>query len=133
MTPTRSAGPEGSSVAPKRRGPEFYGRLLGSLFLFAMGSWFVITQQANFRLGGQDNPTLESEKGTPVDASGLDAVAIGCAVIGLGTINIALGIASRRRIPVFWLGAALFVLPVLYGLWKLALDVYQFIISINSS
>ena len=64
--------------------------------------------------------------------SGLDAIAIGTAVIGLGVINLALGIRSRRRIPVFWVGAALFLLPIVYGLSKFALDVYQFITGINS-
>jgi hypothetical protein len=131
--PTRSAGPQtNASVASKRRGTEFYGRLLGSLFLFAVGAWFVITRDANFLLGGRRNPTSVRQRGILVDAAGLDAVAIGCAVIGLGVINFALGIKSRRRIHVFWVGTALFVLPILYGLWKFALDVYQFTTGINA-
>ena len=106
--------------------------MLGSLVLIGLGLWFVIARDANFRLGGRENPTTQSERGIRVDASGLDAVAIGCAVIGLGVITFALGMRSRRRIPVFWLGAALFVLPILYGLWKIARDVYQFIMAVSS-
>jgi glucose dehydrogenase len=68
-----------------------------------------------------------SQPAISVDASGLDAVAIGSAVIGLGVINLALGIRSRRRIHVFWMGAALFLLPTLYGLWKVALGIYQLV------
>ena len=117
--------------ASKRRGTAFHGRLLGSLFLFALGAWFVVTQNANFRLGGRKNPTSVSQRGISVDASGLDAIAIGSAVIGLGVINLALGIRSRRRIPVFWVGAALFMLPILYGLWKFALDIYQLVTGAN--
>lgn len=131
MRPARAAGSGTSaSVASKRRGVAFYGQLFGSLFLFALGGWFVITQSATFRLGGKRNPTM-SQRGISVDASGLDAVAIGSAVIGLGVINLALGIRSRRRIPVFWFGAALFLLPILYGLWKAGLDVYQVITGIT--
>jgi hypothetical protein len=113
----------------KQRGTAFYGRLLGSLFLFALGAWFVVTQRATFRFGGRDNPTSVRHLGIPVDASGLDAVAIGTAIIGLGVINLALGIRSRRRILVFWIGAALFLLPILYGIWNFALDFYQIVTS----
>jgi hypothetical protein len=116
----------------KRRSVEFYGRLIGSLVLFGLGGWFVITQEAQFRLGGRDGGT-GSRRGTFVDATGPDAMAIGCLIVGLGVINIALGIRSQRRIPVFWLGAALFLGPVLYGLGKFALDVYQFITDVRSS
>src|SRR5262245_32746930 len=115
------------SIPMTRRSTAFYGRLLGSLFLFALGAWFVVTERATFRFGGRDNPTSASQVGIPVDASGLDAVAIGTAIIGLGVINLALGIRSRRRILVFWVGAALFLLPILYGLGKFALDVYQLV------
>lgn len=133
MKPMRAEGPQTSaSVASKRRGTKFYGRLVGSLFLFAVGGWFVITRHANFRLGGKRDPTSALQRGTLVDAAGLDAIAIGCAVIGLGVINLALGIRSRRRIPIFWAGAALFVLPILYGLWKFALDVYQFFTDVTA-
>ena len=112
--------------------PAFYGRLLGSLVLFGLGGWFVVTQEASFRLGGTDGGT-GTRRGTFVDATGLDATAIGCLIIGLGVINLALGIRSGRRIPVFWVGAVLFLAPVLYGLGKFALDVYQFITDVGAS
>jgi hypothetical protein len=116
----------------KRQSVEFNGRLVGSLVLFALGGWFAVTQRASFTLGGTEGGT-GTRRGTFVDASGLDAIAIGCLIIGLGVINIALGMHSRRRLPVFWAGAALFLWPVLYGLGKFALDVYQFITEAQSS
>ena len=104
--------------------------LIGSLVLFAAGGCVVVTQRANFLFGGDDyNP----RRGIPVDATGLDAIAIGTAIIGAGVLNLAQGIRDRRRIAVFWLGAALFLTPVLYGLSKAALAVYQLIVEIRSS
>lgn len=50
-----------------------------------------------------------------VDAAGLDAIAIGAVFIALGIINLSIGIRDRRRIPVFWTGAALFLATLLYG------------------
>jgi hypothetical protein len=100
--------------------------MLASAFLLALGGWFVVTREANVLIGGSENPISATDRGTPVDAEGLDAAAIGCAIIGLGVINLALGIRSRRRIPVFWAGAALLLLAICYGLWKVALDVYRF-------
>jgi hypothetical protein len=115
-----------SDGAAKRRTVDFNGRVVGSVLLAAPGVWFVVTQRAHFTLGGTDGGT-GTRRGTLIDAHGVDAVAIGSAIIGLAVINLALGIRSQRRIPVFWLGAALFSWPVLYGLGTFALDVYQFI------
>lgn len=101
--------------------------MVGSVFLLTLGSWFIITRHTNFLLGGRNNPTLDIDRPTLVRTSGLDAIAIGCAVIGIGVINLALGMRSRKRIPVFWVGAVLLVLPIVYGVGKFGLDVYQFI------
>lgn len=54
-----------------------------------------------------------------MDAKGADAVAIGCVFIALGVLNLSLGIRDRRRIPVFWTGAALLAATFLYGLVQL--------------
>jgi hypothetical protein len=51
-----------------------------------------------------------------VDAHGLDAVAIGSVFLALGIINIALGMRTQRRIPVFWCGAGLLLATAVYGL-----------------
>ena len=109
------------------------GYVLGSLVLFAVGGWIVVTQRANFNFGGDQESLSQSRRGIPVDAGGLDAIAIGTAIIGAGVLNLAQGIRSRRRIAVFWVGAALFLAPVVYGLSKAALAVYQLIVEIRSS
>ena len=119
-----------ASAAAKRRSADFNARVIASLLLAAPGVWFVITQEASFRLGGRDGGT-GSRRGTFVDATGIDAIAIGSVFIGLAFINLAFGIRSRRRLAVFWLGAALFLTPVVYGLGKFALDVFGFIREIS--
>lgn len=103
---------------PTRAQQEFNGRLVGSVVLWSIGLWFTITQHAKFTLGGR-----RSRPGMPVDAHGLDAIAIGCFFLALGIINLALGIRGPRRIPVFWAGAALFIASVLYGLVNAGLAV----------
>ena len=123
---------ETAASTSKARSADFYARLVASLFLFSLGGWFAITQDASFRLGGRDGGT-GSRRGTFVNATGPDAIAIGCLIIGLGVINLALGMRSRRRIPVFWVGAALFLGPVLYGLGKSVLDAYQFVSDVRAS
>jgi hypothetical protein len=104
------------TVSPAQR--EFNGRLLGSIVLWAIGLWFTITQHAKFTLGGR-----RTRPGMPVNAFGLDAIAIGCFFLSLGIINLALGIRGERRIPVFWAGAGLFCASVLYGLVKAGIAV----------
>jgi hypothetical protein len=92
-------------------GPAFYGRLAGSLFLFGLGALMAFSGRANFNLGSRKRPVL-------VDATGLDAIAIGCVFIGLAVINLALGIRGPERIKVFWSGAAIFLASLLYGLYQ---------------
>jgi hypothetical protein len=131
-TPQESVDVEtAANKAAKRRSADFNARIIASLLLFALGGWFVVTQEANFRLGGRDGGT-GSRRGTVVDATGVDAVAIGTFIISLGVINLALGMRSERRKTVFWIGAALFLLPIAYGLGKFALDVYQFILDLRA-
>jgi hypothetical protein len=116
----------------KRRSADFNARIVASVLLFALGGWYVVTQEAHFRLGGRTGGT-GSRRGTFVDATGVDAVAIGTFIISLGVINLALGMRSERRKAVFWVGAALFLLPIVYGLGKVALDVFQFVNDVRTS
>jgi hypothetical protein len=92
---------------------ELNGRLLGSIVLWGVGLWFTLTQHAKFLWGGS-----RSRRGILVNATGLDAIAIGLFFVSLGIINLALGIRSDRRIAVFWVGAGLFLATVAYGLTK---------------
>jgi ABC-type uncharacterized transport system permease subunit len=94
---------------------EFNDRLVGSLVLFGIGAWIVATQETGFELGGSRRPT-SAHQGIWVDATGLDAIAIGGVFIGLAGINLALGIRSQTRIKVFWCGAAVLLAALLYGL-----------------
>jgi hypothetical protein len=57
-------------------GPAFYGRLFGSLFLFGLGTWMAFSGSASFNLGRRNRPIR-------VDATGLDAIAIGSVFYGL--------------------------------------------------
>jgi len=81
--------------------------------LCAIGLWIALSGHANFTLGGR---RLSGSGSVFVDAHGLDAVVIGLVPIALGVINLAIGIRSRRRIPVFWTGAVLLMGTALYGL-----------------
>jgi len=102
-------------------------RLIGSVVLFAIGGWYAITHEARFVLGGSD---LSNRGAVNVNAHGLDAVAIGCVFLGLGLVNLALGLRERRaRLGVFWAGAAVLAATVLYGLWYIGRDVVGFLTS----
>jgi hypothetical protein len=82
----------------------FAARLIPTLFLSALGLWFAITRSADFLIGGNIRRPYKRNRVIFVDATGWDAVAIGCVFIALGIINLALGIPDPRRIPVFWNG-----------------------------
>jgi hypothetical protein len=96
----------------------FAARLIATLFLSALGLWFAITPWADFLLGGNIRRPYKRNRVIFVDATGWDAVAIGCVFIALGIINLALGIRGPRRIPVFWVGAGLLIATILYGAAK---------------
>jgi hypothetical protein len=98
--------------------PAFNARVIGSLLLFALAAYWIIGQRATFTLGGDDNGG-----GDPVDARGYDAIAIGLVPLGLGIVNLAVGIRGRGRIPVFWWGAAALGAAFLYGLVQIVLRV----------
>ena len=83
--------------------------------LCAIGLWIAIAQHAKFTLGGDD---YGNKKPIHVDAHGLDAMAIGFAIIAVGIVNLALAIRSHRRIPVFWTGAGLLMATAAYGIVK---------------
>lgn len=90
-------------------------RVIGAVLLCGIGLWIAVAQHAKFMFGG-DPYSMSRRKGVVhVDATGADAIAIGAVFIALGIINLSIGIRDRRRIPVFWTGAALFVATVLYG------------------
>src|ERR1041384_5639796 len=95
---------------------EFRARLIGTILLCGLGLWFALSGRAKFSLGGDPDSPHNQKHVIPVNAAGLDAIAIGTFIIGLGVINLALGIRGPRRIPVFWIGAALFLAAVLYGI-----------------
>ena len=96
-----------SSIAP--------ARVIGTVLLCGIGLWIAIAQHAKFMLGGDPQSTFKRDRVVHVNATGLDAVAIGAVFIALGIINLSIGIRDRRRIPVFWTGAVLFLATVLYG------------------
>ena len=109
------------------RSPVVYARLVGSLILFALGSWWIGTQHAKFILGGDPDSAWASRRGTGVDAKGLDAVAIGCAAVGLGLVNLAVGLRTKARLPVFWVGAAILGATAAYGIGLFVKDVVDFV------
>ena len=90
-------------------------RVIGTILLCGIGLWFAVTRHAKFLFGGDPDSTYRRSGIVHVDATGIDAVAIGAVFIALGIINLSIGIRDRRRIPVFWTGAGLFVATVLYG------------------
>ena len=105
--------PRGAGVDRAHRSPVVsYPRLAFSLFLFALGGWYAFSRQARFQIGGDD---LSNRHPIPVDAQGLDAIVIGCVFIGVGLVNLAIGVRGRLRRSIFWAGAALLGLAVLYG------------------
>jgi hypothetical protein len=101
----------------------FYARLMGTILLCALGLWFAISGKAHFKLGGDPDSIYKSNQVVHVDAHGADAVAIGLFAISLGIINLALGVRDRRRIPIFWTGAGLFILTALYGVARFVMDI----------
>jgi len=92
-----------------------YARLVGTTLLCGVGLWFAVTGRAKFALGGDADSSVRRHAVVHVDAAGLDAVAIGAVFVALGIINLSLGIRSRRRILVFWAGAALLAATIVYG------------------
>lgn len=105
---------------PAAQTRDLNGRLVGSVVLWAVGLGFALARHAKFTLGGS-----RFRRGMPVDATGLDAIAIGCFFLALGILNLALGIRGPRRIPVFWAGAGLFLARVLYGIVQAAMAVLR--------
>lgn len=95
-------------------------RLVGTILLCGIGLWFALTGRARFGLGGDPDSSFRRSGVVRVNATGLDAVAIGAVFVAIGIINLSIGIPGRRRIPVFWTGVALLGATLLYGLWYLA-------------
>jgi len=87
-------------------------RLFFTILFCALGLWFAATGRAKFNLGGDD----DGRRAIHVDARGLDAAAIGAFFIGLGVVNLALGIRGDRRIAVFWIGVAIIGAAAVYGI-----------------
>lgn len=102
-------------------------RVIGTVLLCAIGLWFAVTQRAKFGLGGNPDSQYKYNKVLHVDANGLDAIAIGIFFVSLGVINLALGIHDRRRIPVFWTGAGLFLATLAYGVVLIVIAVVSFV------
>ena len=89
-----------------------YVRLAFTLLFFGVGAWYAVTREARFDIGGDDN---SNRRAIHVDAHGMDAVVVGAVFVALGLLNLALGIPGEARIPVFWSGAGLLAVTVLYG------------------
>ena len=98
-------------------------RLIGSLLLFAVGAWFALRGEARFTLGGDD---YGNRHPIHVDAHGLDAGAIGCVFLGLGLVNLALGVRGRARLGVLWAGVALLGAALADGLVNVVREVFGF-------
>lgn len=103
----------------------FYPRLIGTILLCTLGLWFAITGRARFGLGGDPDSTYKRNAVVRVDARGLDAAAIGVFFIGLGVVNLALGIRDQKRITTFWIGVALLGLAAAYGAVQAVLEVMR--------
>ncbi len=91
--------------------PAFNARMVASVLLFGFAAYWILGQDATFSLGGR-----RTTHGIQVDAHGWDAVAIGLVPLGLGIVNLALGLRGRARIPVFWCGASILGLSLIYGI-----------------
>lgn len=96
---------------PKSPNAEFNMRVFTSLIFWGIGAWFAFAQRAHFLLGGDEY----DRHAINVDARGWDAIAIACAFVAVGIINLALGVRGPSRIPVFWTGTALLGVTILYG------------------
>ena len=105
-----------SRAAVRMRGLRFVRRnptlIVGLLILSLM----LVCALAAPWIGGDPYSSLRRNAVVRVDANGLDAIVIGTVFIALGVINLSIGIRDRRRIPVFWTGAALLGTTVIYGL-----------------
>ena len=108
---------------PAKRDTRFNERLVGTIILCGIGLWYALTRQAVFTIGGRPDDPVNKRHPIYVNAAGLDAIAIGSFFIGLGIINLALGIRGPRRLPVFWTGAGLLIAAVLYGLTQAVMAV----------
>ncbi len=97
----------------EKSNPQFNAAIIGSTFLCGLGLFFLITRHAAFTLGGHENSGRGAEA---VNAGGLGAIAWGLFFISLGILNLAQYMRSRRRIPVFWIGAGLFLVSALSGI-----------------
>jgi len=122
-SPRVDAGP---TKARRPAAPFPYARLAGSLLFFGFGAWYAISGEARFTLGGDD---YSNRHPIHVDAHGLDAIVIGCVFVGIGLVNLALGVRGRARLHVFWAGAALLGASVLYGIGNVVRDVVGFFTS----
>jgi len=96
-----------------RNTSELPGRVVGSLILFALGAWPILTQEARFRLGGR-----RGHGAIDVNAAGIDAIAIGGVAVALGLVNLALGMRGPARLRVFWAGAILFLVVLSFGAYR---------------
>ena len=101
------------TIRQTKNEPQFNARLIGTLVCCAIGLWIALSGHANFTLGGN---RLSGRGSIFVDATGFDAVVIGCVAIAFGIINLSIGFRDRRRIPVFWTGAVLLMSTALYGI-----------------
>ncbi len=88
-------------------------RVFITAILCGLGIWCIAAQRAKFDIGGDDN---SSRRAIHVDAEGVDAIAIGAFVFGVGIVNLAAGMRSHRRIPIFWTGAAIMAASAIYGM-----------------
>lgn len=106
---------------PRTRASPFYGALLSGLLFFGLGTHWIVTGEANFTLGGDENKSAaQDRRAIQVHSTNREALAMGVGAYGLGFVVIAQGMRTRRAIPVLILGGALLLVGVL---WKIGIAV----------
>ena len=104
---------------PATKPDPFLTHLLSSLFLFALAAYPLITHEARFSIGRDENKTAAQDlHDIQVAAKGMDAVVIGLFAAALGFLNLSQGIRGGLRITVFAIGALM--LLGCFGYWALA-------------
>lgn len=90
--------------------------------LFLYGLWVALTQRARFDIGGSDTGT---SRHIHVNAEGLDAIAIGGFIMGLGLAGIVQHMSSAARRPLAFVAIAMMGVPILYSVFLIVRAVWR--------